>query len=32
VEREPLCRAAADPRQARQLGDEILDRGAQHAP
>jgi hypothetical protein len=32
MEREPLCRAAADAGQARQLRDEVLDGGAQHAP
>jgi hypothetical protein len=30
VEREPLRRARADPRQARQLGDEVLDGGREH--
>ena len=32
MEGEPLRRAAADARQARQLRDEVLDGGAQHAP
>ena len=32
VERESLRGAAADARQARQLCDEVLDGGAQHAP
>jgi hypothetical protein len=32
VEREPLRGTAADARQARQLRDEVLDGGAEHAP
>src|SRR5581483_4319873 len=30
VEREALCRAGADTGKPRELGDEIVDRGAQH--
>jgi len=32
VEREPLRRALTDPGQPRQLGDEVLDGGAEHRP
>ena len=32
VEREPLRRALPDPGQARELRDEVLDGGAEHAP